>query len=205
MSFGNEDQNSSKNFIIAMVLFMVIMFGYEYFSENKNQNTNVQNTEEVVSEQENTEDDSNNQKTEVLEKKLLTIDEALNDPNRVSLENAHMRGSINLYGGVIDSIILKDYKESTDENSKNVMLLTPKNTEHQFYYAISYNDITNKELISEESIWTSDTPESGKQSVVLKTQTQKGLIIERTITFDDNYLINIKDKIINISNQPIEL
>lgn len=205
MSFGNEDQNSSKNFIIAMVLFMVIMFGYEYFSGNKNQNTNVQNTEEVVSEQENTEDDSNNQKTEVLEKKLLTIDEALNDPNRVSLENAHMRGSINLYGGVIDSIILKDYKESTDENSKNVMLLTPKNTEHQFYYAISYNDITNKELISEESIWTSDTPESGKQSVVLKTQTQKGLIIERTITFDDNYLINIKDKIINISNQPIEL
>lgn len=205
MSFGNEDQNSSKNFIIAMVLFMVIMFGYEYFSGNKNQNTNVQNTEEVVSEQENTRDDSNNQKTEVLEKKLLTIDEALNDPNRVSLENAHMRGSINLCGGVIDSIILKDYKESTDENSKNVMLLTPKNTEHQFYYAISYNDITNKELISEESIWTSDTPESGKQSVVLKTQTQKGLIIERTITFDDNYLINIKDKIINISNQPIEL
>lgn len=201
MSFDNEE-NNSKNFIIAMVLFMVIMFGYEYFSGNKNQNTETQTTEELATENK---DSSDNSEAEISEEKYLSIDEALKSSNRVSLENTHMIGSVNLNGGIIDSIVLKDYKESVDKDSKNVMLLTPKNTEHQFYYAISYKDTTNNELISEKSVWTSDDFEGKNQSVILKTQTQNGLIIERTLTLDDNYLINIKDKIINVSSKPIEL
>ncbi len=201
MSFGNEE-NNSKNFIIAMVLFMVIMFGYEYFSGNKNQNTEIQTTEELATENK---DSSDNSEAEIPEEKYLSIDEALKSSNRVSLENTHMIGFVNLNGGIIDSIVLKDYKESVDKGSKNVMLLTPKNTEHQFYYAISYQDTTNNELISEKSVWTSDDFEGKNQSVILKTQTQNGLIIERTLTLDDNYLINIKDKIINVSSKPIEL
>ncbi len=201
MSFGNEE-NNSKNFIIAMVLFMAVMFGYEYFAGNKSQNVEPQTTEEIDSENK---DNSSNSGAEIPEEKYLSIDEALKFSNRISLENTHMIGSVNLNGGIIDSIVLKDYKESIDKDSKNVMLLTPKNTKHQFYYAISYQDTTNNELISEKSVWTSDDFEGRKQSITLKTQTQNGLIIERSMTFDDNYLLNIKDKIINVSSKPIEL
>lgn len=206
MSFGNEDQNNSKNFIIAMVLFMVVMFGYEYFSGDKNQNSASQTTEEIITDKETSQDKEipYNQESELPQEKL-SIDDALKATNRISLENTHMIGSVNLNGGIIDSIILKDYKDSVDKDSKNVMLLTPKDTEHQFYYAISYNDNTNNESISEKSVWTSDDFEGRQQSITLKTQTQNGLIIERTVTFDDNYLINIKDKIINVSSKPIEL
>lgn len=206
MPLGNEDQNSSKNFILAMVLFMVIMFGYEYFSGNQKQapsTTEESYSEERKEDQKPDESDSNNLTSET---KYSSVEEALNSSSRVSLENMNMKGSINLNGGIIDSIILKKYKETTDKDSKNVMLLTPKNTDRQFYYAISYNDQTNNETISDNTVWTSEANDANSsQSVSLKTQTQNGLVIERTVTFDDNYLIKIKDKVINVSDKPIKL
>ena len=100
----NNEENSSKNFIIAMILFMAVMFGYEYFSGDKNQNTETQKTEEIAQAKQEP------VKEEVPDEKFLSMDDALKSVNRVSLENSHMLGSINLSGGIIDSIILKDYK-----------------------------------------------------------------------------------------------
>lgn len=203
MSFDNEEKNSSKNFIIAMCLFIAVMFGYDYFTGNQGS----QNQEQTDTTQEVAKEDTQSKEpeAEIPESKSLSIDEALNAENRIYLENDHISGSVNLNGGIIDCLTLKDYKETVEKDSKNVMLLTPKDTEQQFYYAISYEDKTNNEFISEKAVWTSESPEGKKQSVTLKFQTQNGIIIERNITFDDNYLINVKDKILNVSNKAIEL
>ena len=150
MSFDNEEKNSSKNFIIAMCLFIAVMFGYDYFTGNQGS----QNQEQTDTTQEVAKEDTQSKEpeAEIPESKSLSIDEALNAENRIYLENDHISGSVNLNGGIIDCLTLKDYKETVEKDSKNVMLLTPKDTEQQFYYAISYEDKTNNEFISEKAV-----------------------------------------------------
>ena len=205
MPFDDNEQTSSKNFIIAMVLFMAIMFGYEYFADSKKSDqAEVQKTEQVENSPENDEEDKDDESQNV-SRETLSVDDALNRSSRISLENDHVVGSIDLDGGIIDSIVLKDYKETVEPDSKNIMLLAPKDTAKQFYYAISYNDKTNKEIISDSTVWTSEDLSGKSQTINLKTQTQNGLIIERTITLDDGYYIKIKDKVLNVSSKKIKL
>jgi YidC/Oxa1 family membrane protein insertase len=83
------------------------------------------------------------------------------------------------------------------------MLLIPKGTNSESYYAISYKDKTHDEMISGETVWTKiDSTERG---TTIRTQTQNGLIIERTIIIDDGYLISVKDKIINVSKKDLRI
>lgn len=195
MSLNNNEQASSKNFIIAMVCFMAVMFGYDYFtSPNTNSaQKEQQKTEEVDEEQDG--QDSN----------IISVKDAMIRASRINLENESISGSIDLNGGIIDSVILKKYKKTTDENSENVMLLTPKNTENQFYYAISYIDNTNRENVSGATIWQIKEQDKKSQSLVITSRTKNGLTIERTITIDDEYLWKITDKILNTSNKNIRL
>ena len=195
MSFNNDEKTSSKNFIIAMICFMAIMFGYDYFtgSNSKKKKKEQQKIEEV--------EEGQDEKTA----KIISIKDAMNSNTRVILENEHISGTIDLNGGIIDSVILKKYKKTTEENSENVMLLTPKNTENQFYYAISYNDKTNQESISDAVVWKVKEQKEKSQSLVITAQTKNGLLIERTITIDDEYLWKIKDKILNTSGKEVKL
>lgn len=197
MSYNNDnDPKSTKNFMIAMVVFMTMMFGIDYFTGSK-QTQNQTTTEEVTQEADQT--------TLAMpeEEKEISYKEAMAKTSRVSIENNHMKGSIDLNGGLFDSLLLKDYKETTDADSENVALLQPKNTSSQFYYSISYNDKTNNEMISEKAVWTSDEQDNTKGSLQLKTQTQNGLVIERLVTFDENYMVTIKDRVTNVSSKDI--
>ena len=204
MPFDDNEQTSSKNFVIAMIVFMAIMFGYEYFADSKKpKQAEAQKTEQIENskDKEDSDDEADN-----VSRETLSVEDALNRSSRIPLENDHIIGSIDLNGGIIDSIVLKDYKETTEKDSKNIMLLSPKDTEKQFYYAITYVDKTNKDSVSDSTVWASSNKDSGnKQSLILKTQTQNGLIIERSITIDDGYYIKIRDKVLNISSKKIKL
>lgn len=195
MSLNNNEQTSSKNFIIAMVCFMAVMFGYDYFT-NSNTGT-AQKEQQKLEEVEDIPADKDS--------KIISIKDAMASASRVSLENEHITGAIDLNGGIIDSVILKKYKKTPEPNSDNVMLLTPKNTENQFYYAISYNDKTNQNEVSGSSVWKIKGQKEKSQSLVITTQTQSGLIIERTVTIDDGYLWKVKDKILNTSGKSVKL
>ena len=191
MSYNNNEPTSSKNFMIAMVCFMAIMFGYDYFTSSSSSSRTQQQTETP-------------EETQSSEKlRTVSVKDAMSSNTRVTLQNEHIIGTVDLNGGVIDSVILKKYKQTTDEDSENVMLLTPKNTEKQFYYAITYIDKDGKGGVSDTNNW--QKIEQTNNKIKLKTKTQGGLIIERTISIDDQYLWKIKDKIKNSTSRNIKL
>ncbi|MBQ9335368.1 MAG: membrane protein insertase YidC [Alphaproteobacteria bacterium] len=191
MTFNNNEPTSSKNFIIAMVCFMVIMVGYDYFTSTNSSSETQQQTED-------TEETQSSEKSET-----ISVKDAMSSNTRVKLENTHITGTIDLNGGVIDSVILKKYKQTTDENSENVMLLTPKNTANQFYYAISYIDKDGKDSVSDKANWK--LIEKNQNIIKMETKAQNGLVIERTVSIDDKYLWKIKDKIANLTSQNVRL
>ncbi|MDR2598585.1 MAG: membrane protein insertase YidC [Holosporales bacterium] len=198
MPFGNNDQPSTKNVLIALVAFAMFMFAYNYFFGDQNgqvpHNTASQTVSpEQAAESKDDEFDAN------CDGHPLTVTESLSKNSRIRFENGKISGSVDLVGGIVDELSLKEYKETTDVDSSNVMLLNPKGTNSESYYAISYKDKTHDELISNETVWTKT--DSTERSVTIRTQTQNGMIIERTIVIDDGYLISIKDKVINVSDK----
>lgn len=193
MSFSNNEPTSSKNFIIAMVCFMAIMFGYDYFT-GSNSNKNAETQEQI----EEKDEERNNEKSD-----MVSVRDAMSSKTRIKLENEHITGTVDLNGGVIDSVILKKYRQTTDENSENVMLLTPKNTANQFYYAISYIDKDGKDSVSDQANWK--LIEKNQNIIKMETKAQDGLVIERTVSIDDKYLWKIKDKITNLTIQNVKL
>ena len=197
MSLNNNEPNSSKNFVVAMICFMAIMFGYDYFFSSPQSNN------QVIATDDNPRTDDNTDKND--SENLITVSGSMSKPTRIKLENNHIIGSIDLTGCIIDYAVLKNYKKTTEKNSENVLLLQPKNTEKQFYYAISYFDKTNHDDITNSSLWNVEECADNKQSVTIKTSTPSGVIIERTITIDDMYMWKIKDKILNTSTKNIKI
>ena len=66
--------------------------------------------------------------------KTVSIEEALaKSPGRVKIETPSLSGSINLAGGRIDDLLLKNYRETLDLKSPMIRLLTPSEAEHGHY------------------------------------------------------------------------
>jgi YidC/Oxa1 family membrane protein insertase len=54
-----------------------------------------------------------------------TRDEALGRGARIQIDTPSLRGSISLKGGLIDDVVLKNYRETVDPKSPNVVLFSP--------------------------------------------------------------------------------
>lgn len=204
MSFDNNDQNNNKNLFVAIGIFILFMVVYNYFFEQPQQSTQ-QSVEQLRGEVSEENIDEDIESIQAFDKKL-TIKDAMEKASRIYIENSKLKGSIDLNGGIIDSVVLKQYKRTTDKDSENVEILSPKDTENEFYYAINYIDTIHKDKIDTETIWEikhNNTDQA--RSVILKTETANGLIIERKIALDEEYVFLISDKLINVSNEDIKL
>ena len=63
----------------------------------------------------------------------LTRDEALAKSPRIAIDTPSLKGSIALKGGRIDDLTLKDYRETVEPTSPQVVLLSPAGGPHAYY------------------------------------------------------------------------
>ena len=63
----------------------------------------------------------------------LTRHEALAASPRIAIDTPALKGSISLKGGRIDDLTLKDYRETVEPNSPNVILLSPAGGPGAYY------------------------------------------------------------------------
>ncbi len=191
--------NDQKNLLIAIVASIAIYVGFDYFYTGKNsipQNQILSQSGSVSSFQEES-------------KKVLTRAEALKEDDRIVINTPRLKGSIRLKGAMLDDVELKNYKETTNENSPNVFLLTPKKAEAGYTASFDWtgqaedcpNENTHWKIINLEknAELTPNTP------LKLTYDNKKGLVFERTISVDNDYLFTITDKVINTGSKEIEL
>ena len=156
--------------------------------------------------------DENNQTTETteapsleIEEKIVEIsrDEAKNKNQRLSFENISIKGSISLKGAVIDDLIFKKYTETLNGNDQ-VVLLNPRNLKNGYYVETGW--ATNSENIdvpNSKTIWTAVgnnklTPNS---PVNLQWKNDQGIIFEKAISIDDEYLFTVNQSIKNTTEK----
>ena len=57
---------------------------------------------------------------------------AINNAERIILENSNIKGSISLQGAIIDDIVFKNYKKEL-ESDEQVIFLNPKNSSREYF------------------------------------------------------------------------
>jgi len=198
--------NDQKNLIIAVVASIAIFWGFDYFYTSKKIQPAVQNisTSALQSNLPIVPHAMSADATGI----VLPRDSVIKEDVRITINTPHIKGSIRLKGALIDDIELTQYKETTEKNSANVVLLSPHKTKGAYTAAFNWIGQGNTVCPNEETVWK---VEGGDKSAEL-TPTKplnlifdngEGLRFKRTIKVDENYLFTITDNVINESSSDV--
>ncbi len=145
----------------------------------------------------------------VVANKNVTREQAIAATQRVAIETPRLRGSINLTGGSIDDIALKDYRETIEANSPNIVLLSPAGGPLPFYAEYGWVAAvgTTAALPAPNTVWAPEGPATLTPTtpVTLRWDNGQGLTFRRTIAVDNDYLFTVTDKVENAGTAPVAL
>ncbi|RYC30946.1 membrane protein insertase YidC [Lichenibacterium minor] len=139
---------------------------------------------------------------------MKTRAEAVAANPHVVIDTPAIAGSIDLKGGRIDDVSLKDYHETTDKASPIIELFSPSNGPHPYYAETGFVAGAGDKvaLPGPGTVWTADgdslTP---AKPVTLTWDNGQGLVFHRAISVDDQYMFTVKDSVTNSGAAPVTL
>ncbi|MCB1464063.1 MAG: membrane protein insertase YidC [Nitratireductor sp.] len=138
----------------------------------------------------------------------LSRDSAMAASERVSVDNSHLIGSINLKGARLDDLRMKKYHVTVDPNSDLVTLLSPSQLKDGYFAELGYvGSGSSGDVPGPETVWTA--PEGAKLTpstpVTLSWTNSAGVTFKRTISIDDSYMFTLDDEVANGTGQEITL
>jgi YidC/Oxa1 family membrane protein insertase len=133
---------------------------------------------------------------------------AIETTPRVKIDAPALLGSINLKGGRIDDLVLRDYTETVEPNSAKVALFSPSGSPKPFFAFTSW--LTNQPGVAmpvESTVWEQEGSGSltAISPVTLRWDNGGGLIFRRKISVDTKYMFTIVDEVENKTGQAITL
>ncbi len=193
--------NEQKNLFLAIGISILIIVIFQIlFPQQAMINKPVSTETEIV--QPNTSIDSNET---ILSDTIKSKNEVINLTDRVIIETPKLSGSINLKGAILDDLILLDYKESLEANSKNITLLAPDGTANPYYVETGWKTLDSQsefDLPNLETIWTANSNILGPNSpIVLTWINSQNINFKIYFSIDENYMFKITQEIINNSNK----
>ena len=133
-----------------------------------------------------------------------TVSAALAANPRVMIDTPSIGGSIDLKGGRIDDIVLKDYHETVDPKSPNVRLFSPPGAPDAYWAEtgfVSPGGVAKTPNL--DALWTADRQTlSPAQPVTLTWDNGAGLVFKRVVAVDDKYMFTITDSVVNSGSSP---
>jgi YidC/Oxa1 family membrane protein insertase len=133
--------------------------------------------------------------------------EIVNQPGRVRIQSPRVTGSIALEGARIDDVVLPGYRETTDPNSPPITLLNPAGTEDAYYAESGWvPEARDVAVPNDKTVWRADrstlTPE---QPVTLSWDNGQGLRFTREYTIDRDFMITVTSRVENAGTRPVSL
>jgi YidC/Oxa1 family membrane protein insertase len=137
-----------------------------------------------------------------------TREEALSKLPRIAVENSDLIGSLNLKGGRLDDLKLKNYRETIKRDSPLVTLLSPSELKDGYFAEFGFvASAGSGEAPGPDTMWTiADgaklTPET---PVTLSWTNPQGIVFTRTVSVDPHYLFTVIDSVRNPTASDIKL
>src|SRR6202050_200374 len=128
---------------------------------------------------------------------------------RVAIDTPRLRGSIDLKGGRIEDLSLEQYRETIAPDSPAIVLFSPSGAPDAYYAEFGWVAATGTTaaMPGPDTVWKQDG--SGAlgvdHPVTLTYDNGAGLIFRRTIAIDDRYLFTLKDEVANKGGDPVTL
>lgn len=131
---------------------------------------------------------------------------ALSETKRITIETPSLSGSINLKGGRIDDIALVKYHETIDPSSPKIVLFSPANAPNPYFAESGWVAPAEAgiKLPGRDSEWTavdSNAKLTPQSPVTMTWDNGQGLVFQRTISVDPNYMFEITDTVENKSGK----
>ena len=213
---------NNRNFILAIALSLAVLIGWQFLYMGPAQKArqqaveaarNAQQTQPAKTEAQAPGDQASSPSPAVQTPSapaaaFMSREAAIAASPRVKIDSPALIGSINLKGGRIDDLVLRDYTVSVDPNSPKVDLLSPSGSPHPYFAFTGW--LTNEPGVAvptESTLWEQDGagPLTAISPVELRWDNGAGLIFHRKISVDSHYMFTISDEIENKSGKPVTL
>ena len=200
---GGMHPEDKRNMLLFVVLSLAVWFAFEYFVIKPKE-------AELLASQAAASHLAPATKTPapVVEEKILDRATLLQTGQRISIKNPELSGSFSLKGNRIDDLSLNNYFDKIDRKD-HVVLMSPSGTKSAHYTEFGWLADNEKTPVpTAETVWTiegSNQTLAPNAPVTLKWNNGAGLIFERVLELDDNYLFAITQKVTNTSGATVTL
>ncbi|HWA91189.1 MAG TPA: membrane protein insertase YidC [Rhizomicrobium sp.] len=194
--------NDNRNLILAVALSLVVMLGWQYFvagPQMKQQQAREAATHHQKSETPQAPPGAPQQAAGPAH---LSRGQALERQGaRIKIDTPSVDGSLLLKGARFDDLRLKNYRETVDPKSPEIVLLSPRGSAFPYYADFGFVSQAKVPMPTADTVWTQEgtgalTP---NHPVTLSWDNGHGLVFTRTITVDDKFLFTVEDKVANKS------
>ena len=198
--------DNQKNLLIAVVLSVVILVGFDFFFKPEKKQFQENSIEQNQTNQrvDSREDDNLPSINAQIENKADKDDRLVEE--RITFNSKRLSGTINLIGATMDDLSLKDYFETINKEKK-IKILNPVSSLSPYFLRIGWASPDKSiKLPNKDSKWKSQKKDySENEKIELEWNNGEGLTFFRTIEFDENFLISVVDKVENKSPKTIKL
>ncbi|MCW2235842.1 membrane protein insertase YidC [Azospirillum canadense] len=210
-----------RNLILAIALSIAILLGFQYFYEGPK----VQQQKQAAQQAAQTEQPvapgaapglpgavpgataPGAAAPESVKDRAALIAEQMAAGTRVKIDTPALHGSVNLVGARIDDLTLADYHETTDPKSPEIVLLAPGGTPDAYYAEFGWVPEDKAQPVpGGDTKWTANGQAlSPDKPLTLTWDNGKGLVFERTIAVDKNFMFTVTQKVRNTGAAPVRL
>ncbi|HEY4942710.1 MAG TPA: membrane protein insertase YidC [Rhizomicrobium sp.] len=200
-----NDNSNNRNLIIAVVLSAAVLFGWQYFiaapamKKQQEQHALIDKAQNHAAPATAV---PGGTPTVAGGAAHLTRDVALKASGpRIRIVTPSVDGSLVLKGARFDDLRLKNYHDTADKKSPEIVLLAPKGTEYPYFVDFGWSNApgVKQTLPNDDTVWSlksGDVLSPGKP-VTLQWDNGQGLVFTRQIAVDDRFMFTITDSIQN--------
>ncbi|UPY34874.1 membrane protein insertase YidC [Sediminicoccus sp. KRV36] len=125
----------------------------------------------------------------------------------VAVENPRVQGRISARGLTLESLILRDYRETIERNSPLVTLLAPRGRPEGYFAQWGWTSADNRTRVPDnDTDWTvTGGPLTATTPVTFTWDNGQGQVFEAVVSLDPNYMFHVQQRIRNTSAEPVQV
>jgi len=196
-----------RNLILAIALSIAILLGFQYFYEGPRVQQQRQQAQQAQQTEVPVNVPSPAAQVETPKDAAQLVAEQFQAGTRVKIDTPALHGSVNLVGARIDDLKLADFRETTDPKSPEIVLLAPAGAPNAYYAEFGWVPEDRTQPVPDANTkWTAQGQTlSPDKPLTLTWDNGKGLVFERTIEVDKNFMFTVTQRVRNNSGQPVKL
>jgi YidC/Oxa1 family membrane protein insertase len=118
---------------------------------------------------------------------------------RIKISTDRLRGSVTLQGARLDDLVLSDYRETVEDDSDNITLLSPPGAPNPYYAQFGWvaTDPSVK-VPGPDTVWSANHARlTSKNPVTLSWDNGQGQVFTQVISIDGNFMFTVGQTVRN--------